>query len=319
VSIDRALIQVPQETARIRLDRFLADQFPQESRSQIQGWIREGSVLVDGRQIKSGHLLRPGEVIEIKPREVPTGLDPQPEDIPLHFVYEDSDLAVVDKPAGMVCHAGPGQTSGTMVNALLHHLGPLETGDARRPGIVHRLDKLTSGLLVVAKTPEAHRGLANQFKSRKVHKEYLALVYGRPVPVAGTIDLPLGRDPRDRKKISTHARHNREAITHYQEVRAVGPFCLLRVHIETGRTHQIRVHLAQIGHPVVGDALYGSHRVRGLPNPIWKDAVRDLQRQFLHSHSLEFNHPRTGDRLEFTSPLPRELAAFLELIEAPAG
>jgi 23S rRNA pseudouridine1911/1915/1917 synthase len=318
VSIDRTHFRVPQETARIRLDRFLAAQFPEESRSQIQGWIRDASVLVDGRQVKSGHLLRPGEGIEIRRREIPSGLDPQPEDIPLHLVYEDSDLAVVDKPAGMVCHAGPGQTSGTLVNALLHHLGPLETGDAQRPGIVHRLDKLTSGLLVVAKTTAAHRALAHQFKSRRVGKEYMALVYGRLLPVAGTIDLPLGRDPRDRKKISIHARHHREAITHYQEDRVVGPFCLLRVHIETGRTHQIRVHLAQVGHPVVGDALYGAHRVRALQNPLWKDAVRDLQRHFLHSHSLEFNHPRTGNRLEFASPLPRELAAFLELIEASA-
>ncbi len=306
-------IQVPSAAARTRLDRYLSELFPDQSRSQIQGLIRSGNVQVNHRTVKTGYLLRTGDTIEI---EVMTGSaepQPQPENIPLHVVYEDDDLAVVDKPAGLVCHAGSGVRTGTLVNALLYHLGPLQTGDSLRPGIVHRLDKLTSGLLVVAKNMETHRSLARQFKARQVKKEYLALVYGHPHLPTGTIDLPLGRDLRDRKKISVRSRRRREAVTHYQNERRYGPFSLLRVHIETGRTHQIRVHLAQLGHPVVGDTLYGGSRFRNLNDPLLRAATRELGRQFLHARQLEFRHPRTQALLSFTAPLPAELSSFLDL------
>jgi 23S rRNA pseudouridine1911/1915/1917 synthase len=307
-------LRIPLDAARIRLDRYLAAAFPEQSRSQIQGWIRVGDVLVNDARVKTGYLLRPGDTVMLQITQPIAALAPQPEEIPLHLVYEDADLAVVEKPTGMVCHAGAGVRSGTLVNALLFHLGPLPTGDAMRPGIVHRLDKLTSGLMVVAKCLPAHRALSLQFKSRQIRKEYLALVHGRPSKAAGTIDLPLGRDIRDRKKISVRSRRRRDAVTHYSLESEHGPFSLLRVRIETGRTHQIRVHLAQIGHPVVGDLLYGGNRSRNLLDPIARTAVRDLHRHFLHAHRLEFRHPRTGERLVFTSPLPPELLDFLARI-----
>ncbi|MBZ5495038.1 MAG: RluA family pseudouridine synthase [Acidobacteriia bacterium] len=307
--------QVPSDAARVRLDRYLLELEPGQSRSQIQGWIRSGSVLVNNSRTKTGYLLRPGDVISLQLKLASPQLQPQPENIPLHVIYQDEDLAVVDKPAGLVCHAGAGVPSGTLVNALLYHLGPLQTGDALRPGIVHRLDKLTSGLLVIAKNLETHRALARQFKSRQVKKEYLALVYGRPIPPAGTIDMPLGRDLRDRKKISVRSRRRRAAVTHYREAGDYGPFSLLRVRIETGRTHQIRVHLAQMGHPVAGDILYGGNRSRNLADARLRSAVRDLRRHFLHAQRLEFRHPRTGENLSFTAGLPPELTDFLILLQ----
>lgn len=311
--------RVPPDAARIRLDRYLSELFPAQSRSQIQRWIRNGGVLVNGSPVKTGYMLRPGDAVALQAAVASPEPQPQPENIPLQVIYEDEDLAVIDKPAGLVCHAGAGVQKGTLVNALLYHFGTLETGDALRPGIVHRLDKLTSGLLVVAKNLQAHRTLARQFKNRQVRKEYLALVYGRPAPAAGTIDLPLGRDPRDRKKISVRARKRRVAVTHYCEERGYGPFSLLRVRIETGRTHQIRVHLAQVGHPVVGDMLYGGNRSRNLADPVLRLAARDLQRHFLHAQRLEFCHPRTGEKLSFTTLLPTELSAFLELVQEASG
>jgi 23S rRNA pseudouridine1911/1915/1917 synthase len=238
---------------------------------------------------------------------------PLAEEIPLDILYEDSDLAVINKPAGMVCHAGAGIRSGTLVNALLHHLGSLETGDPQRPGIVHRLDKLTSGVMLVAKNSLAHRQLSQQFKSREVKKEYLALVHGKPSPGSGTIDMPLGRDPRDRKKISIRARRKRSAITHYSLEQNYGPVSLLSIRIETGRTHQIRVHLAQKGHPVVGDSVYGTGRIRSLPAKLLA-AAKDLQRPFLHSFRVQFHHPRSGELLSFRAPLPQELERFLSIV-----
>jgi 23S rRNA pseudouridine1911/1915/1917 synthase len=306
--------QVPPDATRVRLDLYLSKLYPKQSRSQIQGWIRSGSVLVNNCRVKTGYLLRPRDTISLQVKAVVPEAELLPENIPLHVIYEDEDLAVIEKPAGLVCHAGAGVRSGTLVNALLYHLGRLQTGDIMRPGIVHRLDKLTSGLLVVAKNVESHRGLTRQFKSRQVNKEYLALVYGHPIPAAGTIDLPLGRDLRDRKKISVRARRRREAVSHYRKERGCGPFSLLRVRIETGRTHQIRVHLAQMGHPVVGDVLYGGNRSRNLADHHLRSAVQELGRHFLHAHRLEFCHPRTGDKLAFESPLPSELARFLAFV-----
>jgi 23S rRNA pseudouridine1911/1915/1917 synthase len=300
---------VAPDSVRIRLDQFLVGRIAGESRSQIQNWIRKGYLRVNGEQVKTGYLTRLNDRIDLKaPESLPD--QPFPEEIPLDILYEDSDLAVIDKPAGLVCHTGAGIRTGTLVNALLHHMGPLETGDPQRPGIVHRLDKLTSGVMLIAKNRQAHRQLSQQFKSREVKKEYVALVYGSPSPASGTIDLPLGRDPKNRTKISTRARRKRTAITHYAVEERLGPVSLLRIRIETGRTHQIRVHMTQKGHPIVGDSVYGTNRIRNLPAEV-SEAIKKLQRPFLHSRRIEFRHPISGKGLSFTAPLPPELQDFL--------
>jgi 23S rRNA pseudouridine1911/1915/1917 synthase len=303
---------VPPHTTRVRLDQYLLRLMPNQSRSQIQTLIRKGLVRVDNREVKTGYALKPDDKITVQ-LPSPPPVHPHAENIPLNILYEDADLAVIEKPAGMVCHLGAGVRSGTLVNALLFRMGPLDTGDPIRPGIVHRLDKLTSGVMVVAKNSWAHRALARQFKSREVKKEYLALVHGRPIPPVGTINLPLGRDPQNRKKISVRARKARSAITHYRILKEYEQLSLLQVQIETGRTHQIRVHLAQMGHPVVGDTLYGGGWKRRLQRQL-QPAANDLDRVFLHAHRLEFRHPRTGQSLSFTSPLTPELQGFLELL-----
>jgi 23S rRNA pseudouridine1911/1915/1917 synthase len=301
---------VPATKARLRLDRFLALELAGHSRSQIQAWIRNGDVLLNGGRSKTGQLLHPGdEVVACEPSRAPDL--PEPEPIPLEVLYEDDDLAVIDKPAGLVCHAGAGRRSGTLVNAILHRWGRVGAGDPMRPGIVHRLDKQTSGVMVVARTEAAARSLSRQFKDREVRKEYLALVYGRVAPPEGTVDAPLGRDPVDRMKISVRARKRREAVTRYKLLESFGPCSLLSVHPETGRTHQIRVHLASLGHPVVGDPVYGGgRRLSKELQPL----VPGLGRFFLHAHRLRFRHPQTGAELEFSAPLPAELVRFLEEI-----
>jgi 23S rRNA pseudouridine1911/1915/1917 synthase len=298
----------------MRLDQFLASQLSGESRSQIQNWIRKGHITVNGVSVKTGHLIRPADKITMKVPILPPD-KPFPEEIPLDVIYEDSDLAVIHKPAGMVCHVGAGVRSGTLVNALLHRMGSLEAGDPARPGIVHRLDKFTSGVMLVAKNNLAHRLLSQQFKSRQIRKEYIALVHGTPSPDKGTIDMPIGRDSNNRKKMSPRAYHKRSAITHYSVNESFGFVSLLDVRIETGRTHQIRVHLAQKGHPIVGDALYGGNRIPSLPDPII-NAAKIMQRPFLHSSRLSFNHPRSGESLSFHAPLPKELQNFLAIIRS---
>lgn len=303
------------ESEKIRLDLFVAGMIPGESRSQVQNWIRDGRLVVNNEKVKTGYLTKPGDRIALT---IPaaTADQPAPEEIPLEILYEDVDLAVVNKPAGMVCHAGAGVRSGTLVNALLHRMGPLDTGDPQRPGIVHRLDKLTSGVMVVAKNLRAHRRLSEQFKNREVRKEYLALVHGILSPASGTIDVALGRDPNDRKKISARARHKRTAVTHYRVRESHDSVSFLDVRIETGRTHQIRVHLAHKGHPIVGDALYGAGR--RLPTRL-RSAGQMLDRPFLHAHRIEFLHPRTGVPLSFTAPLAPELERFLHLVRDPSA
>ena len=306
------------EGVHIRLDQFIAERIPGESRSQIQNWIRKGYLLVNGEKTKTGYLTRLNDHISLQ-LPAPPDDQPHPDPIPLHILYEDSDLAVIDKPAGLVCHVGAGIRSGTLVNALLYHMGPLDTGDPSRPGIVHRLDKNTSGTMVVAKNKAAHRALSQQFKNRSVRKEYLALVFGNPSPAGGTVNIPLGRDPKNRKKISTTARHSRCAITNYIVEKQYLPFSLLRIHIETGRTHQIRVHLAYKGYPIVGDSVYGAKRRLDFPSDL-AAIIKNLDRPFLHSHRLSFNHPRSGQRMTFTSPLPVELQDFLNrLSRQPAS
>jgi 23S rRNA pseudouridine1911/1915/1917 synthase len=305
---------VPPDALAVRLDQFLLTRIPGESRSQIQNWIRKGYVRVNERQVKTGYLTKLHDHIVLN-MPAPGSDEPKPEEIPLDVLFEDCDLAVINKPAGLVCHSGAGNRTGTLVNALMYRMGPLDTGDPKRPGIVHRLDKFTSGVMLIAKNRLAHRRLAQQFKDRRVKKEYLALVYGHPSATSGTINVPLGRDPKNRKKMSVRAHRKRTAITHYILEKHFGPVSMLKIQLETGRTHQIRAHLAHIGHPIVGDSVYDVHGKRRLPAKL-QCAIKELQRPFLHSHRLEFHHPRTGDLMSFTSAISPELDGFLSRIRA---
>jgi 23S rRNA pseudouridine1911/1915/1917 synthase len=307
---------VAPDDVSIRLDQFLVLKLPSESRSQIQNWIRKGYLLVNGKNAKTGYKTRINDQITVKVPVTPED-SLHPEKIPLDILFEDSDLAVINKQAGMVCHHGAGIRSGTLVNALLYHMGQLDTGDPSRPGIVHRLDKNTSGVIVVAKNTFTHRKLSLQFRNRSVEKEYLSLVYGHLSSEKGTIDMPIGRDPRDRKKISTRSRRSRSAVTHFFLEKRYPLFSLLRIRIETGRTHQIRVHLAYKGHPIVGDTLYGGKRYLNLPAKLLS-VVKELQRPFLHSHRLTFHHPTTGKSMTVEADLPEELRIFLEHISEPS-
>jgi 23S rRNA pseudouridine1911/1915/1917 synthase len=308
----REFIVQPEE-AGLRVDIFLTSKMPDWTRSQVQRLVREGLVRVDGRVArKAGEAVEPGRRITV--RAVRAELRAEAENLPLEIVYEDADLAVVNKPAGMIVHAGAGVKSGTLVNALLHHLGGAErlsaAGGALRPGIVHRLDRMTSGLVLVAKNDFAHRALAAQFKSREVRKTYVALVHGRVAKERGEIVRTVGRDPRKRIKMKAGGLRSREASTDYRVVRRFAHFTLVEAHPRTGRTHQLRVHLASIGHPVTGDTLYGA------PTRIKIGATtRDtLARTFLHAAAIEFQHPRLEKPMKFEAPLPQELDDFLQLL-----
>jgi 23S rRNA pseudouridine1911/1915/1917 synthase len=297
---------------RKRLDRFLSEAFPEQSRSQIQKWIEEHQVLLDGKPAKAGYKLRGKEQIEISlPEAKPSAL--LPEAIPLDLVYEDADLAVINKPAGMVVHIGAGVHQGTLVNALLHHFQSLsQSGGTDRPGIVHRLDKHTSGLLVVAKNDFSHAQLSRQFQSRSVTKRYLALAHGRMNRPSGEIQSAIGRDRVNRLRMSTRAARSREAHTMYEVVESFPRFSLLQLTIKTGRTHQIRVHLSSIKHPVVGDTLYGAPA--RITSSAGKQTLPPLERNFLHAAFLQFLHPRTQQTMSFSSDLPEELCLFLAQI-----
>jgi 23S rRNA pseudouridine1911/1915/1917 synthase len=306
---------VPAESAGDRLDVFLVRQMPDWSRSQIQRLIREGLVtLGSARARKAGEEIEAGSRISVRAQqEEPRAT---PEDLPLSVIYEDADLLVVNKAAGMVVHIGAGVRSGTLVNALLNHIKALSSvGGDLRPGIVHRLDKMTSGLVVVAKNDTAHRRLSEQFKSREVHKTYVALVHGRVAADSGQISRPVGRDPRRRTRMKAGGIAPREALTKYRVLRRFGHFTLVEAVPQTGRTHQIRVHLASLGHPVVGDTTYGAPanlRFGESDEPT-------LPRTFLHAAKLAFAHPLTGAPLCFEVPLPGELAAFLAHVEGHEG
>ena len=305
-------ITVNEDSEGVRLDRFLTSVLPEHSRSQIQRLIREGQVHVVGRPAKVNQAVKAGQAISLELPE-PVGAAPLPEALPLSILYQDQDVIVVDKPAGMVVHPAAGHASGTLVNALLHHVDDLSgIGGEKRPGIVHRLDRGTSGLMVVAKHDKAHEELSRQFHDREIEKEYLALVWG--VVVAGRrIDEPIGRDPANRKKMSARARRSREAVTRIVGAEQVRILTLVQVAIHTGRTHQIRVHLSAIGHPIVGDPLYGGVR-RRVPGDV--RAVARLERPFLHAARLVFKHPRDGRRMEFTSELPADLQHVLDELRA---
>jgi len=311
----RVEVEVAPEHAGERLDKYLASVLGDLSRAQIQRLIREERVRIGDSVRRANTSVKGGDrvVLEV-PDLAPSPLEP--EGIPLSILYEDADLVVVDKAAGMVVHPAAGHASGTLVNALLHHVKDLSgIGGELRPGIVHRLDRGTSGVMVVAKHDKAHAELARQFHDREVEKEYVALVWG-VVQAGRRIDTPIGRDPHDRQKMSARARRARSAvtrITHAQHFRGV---TLVHVAIATGRTHQIRVHLGAIGHPLVGDSVYGGGRKR-VPGDL--RAVARLQRPFLHSSRIAFAHPGDGRRLEVTAPLPPDLQGVLdEIIEAQA-
>jgi 23S rRNA pseudouridine1911/1915/1917 synthase len=306
------LLTVDDDRAGERLDRYLADAVPGLSRSQAQRLIDDGHVRVEGRQAKANLALKAGDVIHVTLPE-PTPATAIAEDIPLPVLYEDPDIVVVDKPAGMVVHPAAGHSSGTLVNALLHHVDDLSgVGGELRPGIVHRLDKGTSGVMVVAKHDTAHEALAAQFHDRLVEKEYVALVWG-VVQAGRRIDLPIGRHPGDRKKMSARARRARSAVTRITKADHLRGVTLCQVAIHTGRTHQIRVHLSAIGHPVVGDATYGGVKPR-----VAQDLrpVLRLDRPFLHAARLAFAHPTDGRAMSFEAPLPDDLQGVLDELRA---
>ncbi|HVQ29900.1 MAG TPA: RluA family pseudouridine synthase [Vicinamibacteria bacterium] len=301
-----------------RLDAWLAAAVPELSRARIQTLIGESRVTLGGHPARASARVRAGQEITLSvPAPLPA--EPEPEDIPLAVVYEDEDLLVVDKPAGLVVHPGPGTPRGTLVNALLGQVRDLSgIGGVLRPGIVHRLDKGTSGLLLVAKTDAAHRDLALQFSGRSVEKEYLALVLGVPRARTGAIDAPIGRDPRDRKRMSVSAPRGREARSTFAVVESFDGAALLRVRIHTGRTHQIRVHLSSLGHPVAGDATYGGTRTPSSRAAAARAVLQGLARPALHAARLAFRHPRTGERLSFESALPPDLEGALAALRAAA-
>ena len=305
-------LEVSDEYAGERLDRYLAAALPGHSRSQLQKLIKEGLVEMGGRPARANAQVKTGDRIVLDVPE-PAPSSAEPEDLPLDVLYEDDDLIVVNKAAGMVVHPSAGHSGGTLVNALLHHVDDLSgVGGELRPGIVHRLDRGTSGVMVVAKHDRSHEALARQFQDREVEKEYVALVWG-VVQSGRRIDLPIGRDPHDRQKMSSRARRSRAAATRITRAHRLRGVTLAHVAIATGRTHQIRVHLSAIGHPVVGDPLYGGTRrhVAADVRP-----VQRLDRPFLHAARLVFTHPSDGRRLEFTSPLPQDLQRVLDELEA---
>jgi 23S rRNA pseudouridine1911/1915/1917 synthase len=333
------LISVVAEDAGKRLDQFLATRLDSVSRARVQEMIAEGKVLVNDVPAKASLKLRGGERISVLGEARRAPVKAVAEEIPLDIVYEDEDLAVINKPGGMTVHAGAGATDdarnrGTLVNALLHHLKSLSgVGGELRPGIVHRLDKETSGLILVAKNDEAHRKLSVQFAAREVKKKYVALVHGWVKKDSGTITKSISRDRIRRTRMTTRLAGGRTAVTHFRVVRRLdtkfGKFTLLDVKIDTGRTHQIRVHVAAMGHPVTGDTMYGApHEMRETgsgqaqgrlsPKQREKDGAPaiSLPRNFLHAAELEFRHPRTEELIALKSPLPAELQEFLRKLEA---
>jgi 23S rRNA pseudouridine1911/1915/1917 synthase len=307
--------------AKMRVDAYLAKALPHISRGRVQLLIENGQVTINGSVAKAKHKLRGGEQIDIEGDPQPAPLRAEPEDLPLDIVYEDDDLAVINKAAGMTVHAGAGSLEdnrGTLVNALLFHFGKQlsSTGGDLRPGIVHRLDKQTSGLIVVAKNDVAHRKLAESFAERDLRKVYIALVHGNVKGDEGTVDLPVSRDLVRRTRMTTRRADGRHAVSHWRVLErsdgAHGKFTLLEVRIETGRTHQIRVHMQALGHPIVGDTLYGApHHIAPTSRASHLEPLT-LDRNFLHAAELDLTHPRTGKPLEFRAPLPAELENLLD-------
>jgi len=289
------------ETAGERMDKFLAELLPDVSRTQVQAWIKDGHAQANGRVVKPNQKLAAGDTVTLAtPESKPAGIGPEP--IPLDVVYEDADVIVVNKPRGLVVHPAPGHTSGTLVNALLHHCRDLSgINGVMRPGIVHRIDKDTSGLLMAAKNDAAHRSLAEQLKAHTVSRKYVALVHDNLAHDQGTIDAPIGRDANDRKLFTVTEKNSKRAVTHFSVLERFGDCTLVELVLETGRTHQIRVHMKFIGHPLVGDPAYGRNK-----------GVSMEGGQALHAAVLGFVHPRTGEFMQFEAPLPPDIADLLE-------
>lgn len=309
------IFPVDSEPARLDLVVGVMDGL---TRSMARRLIEAGQVTVDGTKEKPSLKLRGGEkvVVTIPP---PVPAEPAAETIPLEILYEDSDLVVVNKPAGMVVHPGAGNASGTLVNALLGHCHDLSgIGGELRPGIVHRIDKDTTGLLVVAKNDPAHRSLSQQFKEHTIKRVYLALVFGSPKADKGRIESAIGRHPVDRKRMSGAARRGKKAVTHWQAVSRYPGVTLMRLKLETGRTHQIRVHLCEAGHPLVGDTVYGgSGRLTTIQDTQLRELIKGMGRQALHAKTLGFIHPATGEYLEFDTELPMDMVRIIEYLEKP--
>ena len=304
------ITRIGPEHAGIRLDAYLASQIEGWSRARLQRLIESEDVLVNGRAVKPSYKLREQDEIEVE-LTTPATDRFEPENIPIAIVYEDETLVVVNKPAGLVVHPAAGTPSGTLANALAYHFQQLPGGGTSvRPGIVHRLDRDTSGLLVVAKTESALENLSDQFRDRTVFKSYVAFVHGRVLSDSGRIDQPLARDPSNRTRIAV-VRVGRNALTLYRVRRNFQRFTLLDVELKTGRTHQIRVHLAWLKHPVVGDETYGAGRDNTIQDARLRARIRNLNRHFLHAEKLAFSHPKTGQLMKFESPLPAELSEVL--------
>jgi 23S rRNA pseudouridine1911/1915/1917 synthase len=300
VSDDQSIIASASDAGK-RLDQFLRERLPQFSRSRLQDWIEQGRVLVDGSPAKRSYLVKGAERIHVQPGELPP-LRATPEDLPLEVLYEDADVIAINKPAGMVVHTGAGHHSGTLVNAMLHRFGKLSSvGGELRPGIVHRLDRFTSGVILIARNDAAHRNLAEQFASRQVEKIYVALVHGRLKNDQGRITTAIARDPVRRVRMTARLAIGRQAITSYQVLKRLERLTFLEVKIGTGRTHQIRVHLASIGHPVVGDKLYGA-------------PASELGRFFLHARQITFASPSSAERITVNAPLPADLESYLSTL-----
>lgn len=290
---------IPSNDAGKRLDHFLQENMTGYSRARLQAWIKEGRALIDGRPAKASQLLKAGERVEVSPGEIPP-LRAEPEDLPVQILYEDEAVVAINKPAGLIVHAGAGAHSGTLVNRLVHHFRSLSrVGGELRPGIVHRLDKETSGVLLVARTDAAHRALADQFAGRTVEKTYLALVHGRVREDAGRITRTIARDPVHRTRMTARLSSGRTALTEYRVLDRFEKFTYLEVRIGTGRTHQIRVHLASEGHPVAGDRLYGAPAA---------------SRMFLHAWRISFTSPAGDRRVTVEAPFPVELENWLSLL-----
>ena len=300
--MSRTLLITAAENSGERLDKLIAGADETLTRSAVQNLIEAGAVLLNGRIASKSAVPKEGDEIRVEIPD-PPGIDAQPEEIPLEIVYEDGWLLVVNKPKGMVVHPAPGNERGTLVNALLAHCGNSLSGinGKIRPGIVHRIDKDTSGLLIVAKNDEAHQSLALQIKEHSFTRVYEAVVIGNLKEDTGSVDAPIGRDPNDRKRMKVTEKNSRSAVTHYEVLERFGDFTHLRLRLETGRTHQIRVHMASIGHPVAGDPVYGPKKV-----------IESLGGQCLHARVIGFVHPKTGEYLEFSSELPDYFRSFLE-------
>ena len=283
-----------QENQQMRLDKYLAEQFPEQTRSYLQKLIKEGQVLVNGKTVKSGYQLSKGDEVSVTIPE-PKELDVEPQKMNLDIVYEDEDVILINKPKGMVVHPAPGHTTDTLVNGLLYHCKDNLSGinGVARPGIVHRIDRDTTGILIVCKNDMSHNSIAAQLKEHSINRRYRALVHGNLKEDTGTVEGPIGRHPVDRKKMAINERNGKPAVTHYTVLERFGNYTLIECKLETGRTHQIRVHMTSIGHPLVGDEVYGPAK-----------CPFKLQGQCLHAMVLGFVHPRTGEYMEFSADLP---------------